>query len=110
MDFKDCIEFANKNPICYLATVEGDQPRVRAFGMWFADAQGFYFHTGAPKAVCRQLKENQKVEVCFYAPAPPPNLGKMMRVAGEVQNRITLRWLYSAYTRVKHISGRWKRT
>jgi len=85
MDFKDCIEFANKNPICYLATVEGDQPRVRAFGMWFADAQGFYFHTGAPKAVCRQLKENQKVEVCFYAPAPPPNLGKMMRVAGEVE-------------------------
>ena len=85
MDFKDCIKFANENPICYLATVDGDQPRVRAFGMWFADDKGFHFHTGAPKAVCKQLREKPKVEVCFYATAPPPNPGKMMRVTGEVE-------------------------
>jgi len=85
VDFKDCIEFANENPICYLATVEADQPRVRALAMWFANDKGFHFHTGAPKAVCKQLREKPKVEVCFYAPARPPDPGKMMRVAGKME-------------------------
>ena len=85
MNFKDCIEFANKNPISYIATVDKDQPRVRAFLMWFADEKGFYFHTAASKGVCKQLRRNPKVEVCFYAPAPPPDVGKIMRVAGEVE-------------------------
>ncbi|MBM3132255.1 MAG: pyridoxamine 5'-phosphate oxidase [Chloroflexi bacterium] len=85
MDFHDCIEFANKNPACWLATVDGDQPRVRGFLMWFADETGFYFHTGSTKQVCHQLKENPKIEVCFYAPEPPPGTGRMMRVAGTVE-------------------------
>ncbi|KAA6307040.1 hypothetical protein EZS27_041294, partial [termite gut metagenome] len=29
---QDCIQFTNENPICQLATVEGDQPRVRILG------------------------------------------------------------------------------
>jgi len=53
--------------------------------MWFADEKGFYFHTAASKDVCKQLKNNPKVEVCFYAPEDLPNVGKMMRVAGEVE-------------------------
>lgn len=36
MSFQDCIKFANENPASYIATTEGDQPRVRAFLMWFA--------------------------------------------------------------------------
>jgi len=84
VDFKDYIKFANENPISYLATVEGDQPRVRVFGMWFADDKGFCFHTRAPKAVWQQLKANPKVEVCFYSPTPPP-MGSMMRVQGEIE-------------------------
>jgi len=47
--FDACIRFANENPVTYLATVDGDQPRVRAFAMWFADASGFYYHTGTGK-------------------------------------------------------------
>ena len=43
MDFKDCVKFANDNKTCYLATADGDQPRVRALGMWYADETGFYF-------------------------------------------------------------------
>jgi len=31
MELKDYIEFANKNPACYVATTDGDQPRVRAY-------------------------------------------------------------------------------
>ncbi len=45
MDFDDCVKFATENSTCYLATVEGDQPRVRAVGIWRADKTGFYFGT-----------------------------------------------------------------
>ena len=78
MDFKDCIDFASENPVSYIATTEGDQPRVRAFMMWFADKSGFYFHTGASKNVYRQLKTNPRIEVCFIT----PKFEKMMRVTG----------------------------
>ena len=84
MEFQDCITFANENPVCYIATVEDGQPRVRAFLMWFADETGFYFHTGTPKSVYKQLKGNPTVEICFYNPDIPPS-GKMMRVAGKVE-------------------------
>ncbi|NQT71959.1 MAG: pyridoxamine 5'-phosphate oxidase family protein [Chloroflexi bacterium] len=84
MNFQECIDFANQNQTCWLATTDGDQPHVRGFMMWFADEAGFYFHTGASKSVCRQLKENPKIEVCFFAP-DPQGAGKMMRVQGEVE-------------------------
>ncbi|MDO8587824.1 MAG: pyridoxamine 5'-phosphate oxidase family protein [Armatimonadota bacterium] len=85
MTLRECAKFANENPVCYIATVEGDQPRVRAFALWYADETGFYFHSGAPKAVCAQLRKNPKTEVCFYAPAPMPDPGTMLRVAGNAE-------------------------
>jgi pyridoxamine 5'-phosphate oxidase len=83
MDFSACTKFANENPVTYIATVDGDQPRVRAFAMWFADQSGFYDHTGTPKNVCRQLKKNPKVELCFFKPGE--GAGTMMRVAGKIE-------------------------
>ena len=85
MELKDYIEFANKNPACYVATTDGDQPRVRGLLMWFADESGFYFHTGTPKNVCKQLKKNPKLEVCFMAQSQDPAEMKMMRLAGKVE-------------------------
>ncbi len=85
MDLKDYIEFANKNPSCFIATAEGDQPRVRGFLLWYADESGFYFHTGTTKNVCRQLKKNPKLEVCFIAPSQNQADIKMMRVSGKVK-------------------------
>jgi len=84
MDIADCVKFANENPVTYIATAEGDQPRVRAFAMWFADNTGFYHHTGTPKSVCQQLRKNPKVELCFYAPGAQ-GTGRMMRVCGKVE-------------------------
>ena len=84
MDFQDCIKFANENPVCYFATVENDQPRVRGLRMWFADNSGFYFQSQFVKALCKQLKKNNKVEVCFRAPEPGP-IGTVLRVAGRVE-------------------------
>ena len=84
MDCQDCIKFANENPVCYIATTYGAQPRVCGFLMWFADEDAFYFHTGVTKDVCKQLDSNPKVEVCFYAPGDPQT-AKMMRVTGDVE-------------------------
>jgi hypothetical protein len=50
MDLKEYANFANENKACYLATVDGDQPRVRCLGMWFADETGFYFQAQSVKA------------------------------------------------------------
>jgi uncharacterized pyridoxamine 5'-phosphate oxidase family protein len=84
MDLNDCIKFANETPVCYLATVDGNQPRVRALGFWFADENGFYFQIGAIKDVYGQLQKNNKVEACFWQP-DENSTGTMMRVAGEVE-------------------------
>jgi uncharacterized pyridoxamine 5'-phosphate oxidase family protein len=83
MELKDCIKFANETPVCYLATAEGDQPRVRALGFWFADETGFYFQIGAVKDMYGQMQANNKVEVCFWQ--PDEQTGIMMRLAGEIQ-------------------------
>jgi pyridoxamine 5'-phosphate oxidase len=85
MDFQDCVKFATENPVCYVATMDGDQPRVRTFLLWYADDSGFYLITMSPKAVTKQLKTNPKVEVCFYN--NPAELGdaKQMRVTGEAE-------------------------
>lgn len=74
MNLQDCFEFTRNNPVCFLATMDGDQPRVRAFLFWFADETGFYFQTLAPKDVFLQIKANPKVEVCFF------NSGDLMTV------------------------------
>jgi uncharacterized pyridoxamine 5'-phosphate oxidase family protein len=83
MNIHDCIKFTNETPICYLATVDNDQPRVRALGFWFADETGFYFQIGAIKEMYGQLQKNPKVEVCFYK--HEGTIGSMLRVAGKVE-------------------------
>jgi pyridoxamine 5'-phosphate oxidase len=85
MSFQDCIKFANENPVCYLATIDGDQPRVRGLLMCFADEEGFYFATLSPKEVVKQLKANPKVELCFYNNPEQLMDAKQMRVTGAIE-------------------------
>ena len=85
MDFQDCIKFATENPVCYLATADGDQPRVRTWLLWYADESGFYFVPMSTKEVTKQLRRNPKVEVCFYNNAADPADWKQMRVTGEIE-------------------------
>jgi len=85
MDLQDCIKFANENPICHIATVDGDQPRVRVFLMWYANENGFYFVGMTPKACSKQMHRNPRVEVCFYNNPPDLQNAKMVRVTGEVE-------------------------
>ncbi|MBT8106423.1 MAG: pyridoxamine 5'-phosphate oxidase [Woeseiaceae bacterium] len=85
MKLQQCIDFATEHPVCSLATVDGDQPRVRAFLLWRANEDGFYFETCTPKDVYEQLKSNPKVEMCFYNNASDLEKAKTMRLSGEVE-------------------------
>jgi len=62
----------------YLATAEGDQPRVRPFGTVDIFEGKLYIQTGKVKEVSRQLQANPKAEICAYAD------GKWLRVAGKL--------------------------
>ena len=83
MNIQDCIKFTNENPVCYFATTENDQPRVRVLGMWFADETGFYFQTANIKEIPHQLEKNPKSEMCFYH--HEGLIGTMLRITGEVE-------------------------
>lgn len=62
----------------YLATVEGDQPRVRPFGTAHLYEGKLYIQTGKVKDVSKQLMANPKVEICAFKGE------EWIRVAGEL--------------------------
>lgn len=63
---EEIIDFINKNPVGYLATIDGDKPRVRGMWTYRADDKGIIFHTGVVKDLFKQLQKNPNVELCFY--------------------------------------------
>ena len=50
----------------YLATMDGDQPRVRPFGTVNIFEGKLYFQTGKVKNVSKQMQINPKIEICAY--------------------------------------------
>ncbi len=109
MDVKDCIEFATANPLCYIASIDGDQPRVRTVMMWKADASGFYFVLFCQKDMTKQLKQNPKTEICFFnAACPNPQEWTQLRVTGKVEfleDEKTLEEAYQARSFLEAIAG-----
>ena len=85
MNFQEYVDFATEHPVCSLATVDGDQPRVRTFLMWRANEDGFFFETFSPKDVYEQLKNNPKVEMCFFNNESDLEKARTMRLSGEVE-------------------------
>lgn len=71
-------EFLKEAGTYYLATVEGDQPRVRPFGTVNIFDGKLYIQTGKVKPVSQQLGANPKAEVCAF------HKGIWVRVAGEL--------------------------
>ena len=62
----------------YLATVEGDQPRVRPFGTVHVFEGKLYIQTGKVKDVSKQLHQNPKAEICAF------KNGEWLRVSGKL--------------------------
>lgn len=59
-------EFLKKAGTYYLATVEGDQPRVRPFGTVNIFEGKLYIQTGKVKPTAKQIAKNPKVELCAF--------------------------------------------
>ena len=72
------LEFLDAAQTYYLATVEGDQPRVRPFGTALVYNDKLYIQTGKVKAVSKQLALNPKAEICAFKD------GKWIRISGEL--------------------------
>ena len=75
---QEVYEFLKKCGVYYLATAEGDQPRVRPFGTVDIFEDKLYIQTGKVKNVSKQIQANPKVEICGFAD------GAWVRVAGEL--------------------------
>ena len=75
---KRVLDFLKKAEVYYLATVEGDQPRVRPFGTINEFEGKLYIQTGKIKPVSRQLAANPKAEISAF------HQGTWVRIAGEL--------------------------
>lgn len=72
------LKFLKDVETCYLATVEGDQPRVRPFGTAHVFGGKLYIQTGKVKDVSKQLHQNPKAEICAF------KNGEWLRVSGKL--------------------------
>lgn len=63
---KEVYEFLKKCGTYYLATVEGDSPRVRPFGTVAVFEDKLYIQTGKVKPVSKQLHDNPNAEICAF--------------------------------------------
>lgn len=71
-------EFLKGAGTYYLATVDGDQPRVRPFGTAHIFEGKLYIQTGKVKDISKQLHANPKAELCVFQD------GVWLRVSGEL--------------------------
>lgn len=76
----DVCEFLDQAQTYYLATSEGDQPRVRPFGTALLFEGKLYIQTGKVKNVSKQLAANPKAEICAFKD------GIWLRVSGKLIN------------------------
>ena len=71
-------EFLKKSGTFYIATLDGNQPRVRPFGVVNIFEEKLYIQTGKSKNVSKQMQINPKVEICALLD------GKWIRLEGTV--------------------------
>ena len=76
--WKEYVNFLKDAGVYYLATVEGDQPRVRPFGTANIFDGKLYNQTGKAKPCSKQILANPKVEISAF------HQGTWIRIAGEL--------------------------
>ena len=75
---KETQEFLKSAGVYYLATIDGDKPRVRPFGTAEIFENHLYIQTGKSKDVSKQIEKNPNVEICAFKD------GKWIRVSGKL--------------------------
>ena len=71
---KKVFDFLEKAGTFYLATVEGDQPRVRPYGAMLYFEDKIYIMAFGKTNAIRQIENNQKAEICAFK-------GQTLRIA-----------------------------
>ena len=94
-------QFLKEAETYYLATVEGDQPRVRPFGTAHIFEGKLYIQTGKVKDVSKQIHTNPKVEICAF------KNGEWLRVAGELVED-DRSWVYPNMIWKSSLPKKWK--
>lgn len=64
---EEVYQFLKEKQTYYLATMDGDQPRVRPFGTVDLFEGKLYIQTGKSKDVFKQIEANPRVEICACA-------------------------------------------
>ena len=72
------VDFLKEAGVYYLATMDGDQPRVRPFGTAHIFEGKLYIQTGKVKPTSKQIAANPKVEICAFKD------GTWLRLSGEL--------------------------
>ncbi len=67
-ELQEIAQILSEAPMCFVATVEGTQPRVRAFQYQFEQDGKFWFCTARDKDVFKQMQANPAVEICAVKP------------------------------------------
>ena len=76
---KEVYEFLKDAKTYYLATVDGNIPRVRPFGTIDLFEDKLYIQTGKSKDVYKQIEKNNNVEICAFKD------GKWIRINGKLK-------------------------
>jgi len=63
---QEVFDFLKKCQTYYLATMDGDQPRVRPFGTVNIFEGKLYIQTGKVKDVAKQMMAKPKIEICAF--------------------------------------------
>jgi uncharacterized pyridoxamine 5'-phosphate oxidase family protein len=74
------LDFIKETRVGYFATVEGQQPRVRAFGFGYYEDGKFWYCTNSTKKVSAQLKSTPYAEVLYTR----PDFSMSLRLSGHV--------------------------
>ena len=72
------VDFLKEAGVYYLATMDGDQPRVRPFGTAHIFEGKLFIQTGKVKPVSKQIAANPNVEICAFKD------GTWLRLCGEL--------------------------
>lgn len=74
----EVLKFLRDNPVFYLATVDGNLPKVRPFGFVMEYEGKLYFCTNNQKNVYKQLKANPHMEISTAS-----KTGEWIRLCGK---------------------------
>ena len=75
---EEVLNFLKDCGVYYLATIDGDKPRVRPFGTAEIFEGHLYIQTGKKKDVFKQIENNSNVEICAFKD------GKWIRISGNL--------------------------